>query len=444
MGNTYNFIKAEQKTWLEHSLQYDGQVRETNLKTLDQIRNNINIYVAYTKSKWGNIEYQHWFITDKTHFIEFGSASLDIYKARVTINTNPRDYFCDNKPIKMNDQIRDRIRHVLGMSNYSLALRNCEHVANYIIRNRWISTQMDQDKGLIMKRIKSYLLKDQKKLVNSSPSTIRPHIFNSAQGKKKIYSFLNDHFDVTGFDYYLDSAEDTYNILVVGPTGAGKSHLINLFFNEEICKSEVNLRSVTREIYFVRGRGIVYDINKKDFVTKDIVVADTIGLCDTEWDDAQIINMIKGRINSNYRYIDAVYIVFRADRLIKQYVDNIKKILTWLNYNNTPTTKTTKNTRFWFIGTFADYLTNEKKKELSKQAKEIFCLEKNTRREFIDDSSLQFESLIFTGFPPEEALNTLTKERVKECIEKLSLTRKLPGVDKRIKLPNNYDSCMIL
>ena len=49
---------------------------------------------------------------------------------------------------------------------------------------------------------------------------------------------------------------------------------------------------------------------------------------DTEWDDAQIINMIKGRINSNYRYIDAVYIVFRADRLIKQYVDNIKKILT--------------------------------------------------------------------------------------------------------------------
>ncbi len=23
MGNTYNFIEAEQKTWLEHSLQYD-------------------------------------------------------------------------------------------------------------------------------------------------------------------------------------------------------------------------------------------------------------------------------------------------------------------------------------------------------------------------------------------------------------------------------------
>jgi len=443
MGATYSFLNAEKNTWLEHSIQYDGQIREANLKFLDEIKDNTNLYAAYTKSKWGNIGYEHWFITDNIHFIEFGSASLDIYKARVTINTNTRDFICDHIPTSMNNEIRDRIRHVLGMSNYSLILRNCEHVANYIIRNRWISAQMDEDRGSIFNSFISYLLADHKKLVNTFPSNIRPHVFRGGQKIKKVYSFLHDHFEATRFDYYLDSAEDTYNILVVGPTGAGKSHLINVFFNQEICDSEVNLRSVTREIYFVRGRGEIYDLKEKKFLIKDIIVADTIGLCDTEWDHTQIINMIKGRISSNCRYIDAVYIVYRADRLIKQYVDNIKKVLNWLNYD--PQNKSyNANTRFWFIGTYADYLSNEKKVELSNQAREIFGLENLTERVFDIDETVQMDSLIFTGFPPEEALNSVTKPRVEECIKKLSIIRKIPGNIKRIEIQENGGKCTIL
>ena len=153
--------------------------------------------------------------------------------------------------------------------------------------------------------------------------------------------------------------------------------------------------------------------------------------------------MIKGRISSNCRYIDAVYIVYRADRLIKQYVDNIKKVLNWLNYD--PKTEISNaNTRFWFIGTYADYLSNEKKVELSNQAREIFGLENKTNRVFNKDKTVQMDSLIFTGFPPEEALNSVTKPRVEECIKKLSIIRKIPGNIKRIEIQENGGKCTIL
>ena len=97
-------------------------------------------------------------------------------------------------------------------------------------------------------------------------------------------------------------------------------------------------------------------------------IADTIGLCDTEWDDHQIVQMIISCISSNCKYIDAVYIVYRADRLLKDHVSNIKKILSWLNYG-----KTIKSVlRFNFVGTFADYLSNDEKNRLRNEARRMF------------------------------------------------------------------------
>lgn len=383
------------------------------------------------------IEYQHWFVTNGVYYIEFGSASQDIYNARVTINTSTRSYNFDGSQTRqMNQEMRDRIRHVLGMSNYSLCLRNCEHVANYIFRNRWISQQKDSNGDLLI-NFQSYLMKNHKVLVNTFPSNLRLHIFKD-RNEAKLYDFITNNYVATRFDYYLDYEENTYNILVIGPTGAGKSHLINVFFNQKICDSEVSHKSVTREIYFVRGRGQVYDFKEKKYQMKDIVVADTIGLCDTEWNDEHIISMIKGRINSNFKCIDAVYIVFRADRLLPIYIENIKKVLKWLDYN--------KNTlRFQFVGTYADFLSANEKEKLQKQAIEIFGLEETKRKVYNITSRSElfnFNSLIYTGFPPQETLNELTKTRVINSWRDLYFLLGYIPDSERIHL--NKSSCTIL
>jgi hypothetical protein len=442
MGQTFTFLDSEQKQWNEHNLQFDGEVRAANLKILKNIPDGVQLFLAFTKNKWGNLEYQHYFVTDKKHFIEFGSASLDPYKARVNINTQPRDYTTVEKVTsEMNQEIRDRINHVLGMRNYSLCLRNCEHVANYIIRRKWVSSQMDEESGVIFSWFKNSLLGNTKRMVNTFPSDIRPHVFKSGTQFEKIYSFINDHFVPSNFSYYLDSNEDTYNILLIGPTGAGKSHLINLFFNQKVCESSVSHESVTREIYFVRGRGEVYDIAKKDFIFKDICIADTIGLCDTEWDDNQIVQMIKSRISSNCKYIDAVYIVYRADRLLKEHVSNIKKVLMWLNYGKAEKS----HLRFNFVGTFADYLSDNEKDRLRNEARLMLGIKKddNLTRHFIGDTKVSFKQMIYVGFPPEEAIigNELQTARVKESWKQLTLINS--GITDRIAIPTD-NGCNIL
>ncbi len=183
-------------------------------------------------------------MTDNVHFIEFGTASTPIYTAKVVIGL----YCYSNYPMvnsrRMDVHVLYRISHVLGMENYSLCLRNSEHVANYIFNGRWLSSQMGQ--GTLL----SHFVKqmgDKSRLVNTFPSCVHPHILGG-KDLEQIYSFIKDHYIATNFEYCLDDNDDTYNILFIGPSGAGKSHLINFIFNQNVCESKVSHISITREV----------------------------------------------------------------------------------------------------------------------------------------------------------------------------------------------------
>lgn len=433
MGATYSFLQAEQKTWIEHTLVYDKDCREHNLSLLDKFEDGQPIYMSSVDRTWGGIKFEHWFVTTGTMCLEFGSPTLSIYTARVNINPTVYAHYSVGSRSTIDEAMRNRIRHVLGMSNYSLCLRNCEHVANYVFRGRWISSQMN-DQGFLMKQFRHHMLGDQIRLVNTFPALIRPHVFGNAVAEP-MYSFITDHYKANRFDYYLDAAEDTYNVLVVGPTGSGKSHLINVFFNQKICDSEVSHRSVTKEIYFIRGRGTVYSLERKAYEQREVVVADTIGLCDTEWDDKKVLELIRGRVSSNFKYIDAVFVVFRADRLLKEHVSNIKHLLKWLKYG-----KSGRNyLKFQFVGTYSDYLNDNEKEILRKEATDIFSLNETSR--CLMANGKRFQSLIYTGFPPEVALNDMTKAKVNECWENLQDLLRNPGNTARLSV---QEGCTLL
>ena len=408
MGTAYSFLDAEKKTWTSHDLQFDGTIREANLKTLESIKDGENVYLGFTNSSYGGLSYQHWFVTNNTYYIEFGSPTIDIYKARVNINNSPRDYKPYQKSYLMSTDIRERVKHVLGMSNYSLCLRNCEHVANYIIRNRWFSDQMETE-GTLLKTFRSYFLGNQVVLVNTFPSNIRTNVFDHNRKSKELYDFTHDHLCASNLTYYLDSNENTYNILFIGPTGAGKSHLINVFFNQKICESNCSTQSVTREIYFIRGRGKVYNVNENQSIMQDIIVTDTIGLCDTEWDATAIITMIKNRVCSNIKFLDLVFVVIKAGRLPEVHIDNINKVLEWLKFKKMSTRN--ENARFVFVITNSEVLNEVQRNELSKEIKLKFEMGPN-------------DYITYTGFPPQENLNELTRQRL---IDSWNSLKKIPN-----------------
>lgn len=87
---------------------------------------------------------------------------------------------------------------------------------------------------------------------NTFPSKINPCIFDEA-----IYPFsdqLEIRFGpVKPLLFYLDYDENTFNVLLIGPTGAGKSNLINAFFNSKIVESQAGFTSVTKDIYSIKG-----------------------------------------------------------------------------------------------------------------------------------------------------------------------------------------------
>lgn len=134
--------------------------------------------------------------------------------------------------------------------------------------------------------------------------------------------------------------------------------------------------------------------------TRKIVVADTVGLCDTEWDDDKIFDLLKGRVSRNFTTINAVFIVFRADRLSKEHVKNIGQVMKWLKYE-------ANHLNFLFVGTFSENLTLADKDLLKKQFRDILKL-KDAKT-----GGSGYEQLVYVGFPPEDQLNDTGKNQVK-------------------------------
>ena len=78
-----------------------------------------------------------------------------------------------------------------------------------------------------------------------------------------------------------DADYDCYNILLIGPSGTGKSSLINQYFNKKVCEVGPGAESKTKEVKFYEGRAETYRYDKETFAKMQIVkrvnIIDTIG-----------------------------------------------------------------------------------------------------------------------------------------------------------------------
>ena len=402
--NISNLSVVESKTWSqEHTIIFDQNNRKAGLEILKEIKDGTRLCIGYSNnvSVSGLVSYQHWFImtNDESctkYFIEFGSIDLDYDNARVDINLAPRRNITILSEFQFTKEVRQRIEHVLGMMNYSLCLRNCEHVANYIYNGIWYSSQVK----LIIKEFK-HPMGENEKFINRMPDI--PPVYLRDHGRE-IYSFLQDQvlFKPIEITYYLEYSRNTYNVLLIGPIGAGKSRLLNVLFNRKIIESRPSFSGVTKEITFVRGR----KTNKEILPNFDeIILTDTIGLCDIESGEKRVHNYLKHRLNNNLQKVDIVLIVIARERISNDVEQNIRIMLQLLNYEK-------YSERFVFVITKSFELIDKEKKALRAQLTKTLSLSEKTK----DDS------ILFTDFYDTDDFTEKQKKAIRNDFKALNNT----------------------
>ena len=122
----------------------------------------------------------------------------------------------------------------------------------------------------LFKKSLGELSSETKKLVNNLPKELE----TKAEIAKVIYPELEpNNLQFQNFATSVsDNENNSFNIVVLGPTGCGKSTIINQLFNRTVSATAATAGSVTQELKFFHG-----DLITSEEGSKQITIIDTIG-----------------------------------------------------------------------------------------------------------------------------------------------------------------------
>eukprot|EP00092_Neocalanus_flemingeri_P071690 GFUD01088148.1.p1 GENE.GFUD01088148.1~~GFUD01088148.1.p1 ORF type:complete len:655 (-),score=157.51 GFUD01088148.1:124-2088(-) len=330
-GDQETLIDKERSTW-------DINSHALNIApgTEDQVQGFKNKSKLFICSKTIQLtrkyDYKHFFVTDKKIVLELvklytcgASISQCDYKVQISDFVESDD-MVEEEEFKMNKDVRKRMLQVIGPGNFNFShvFRNSEHIARYVHSGAWISRQMNEDSmtnDSIRRIFDSHMSDDQKKLINTPPKEL---IVDEEGSMEVIHAELSDHVQYEQQTrLILSEDKEAQNIVFVGPTGCGKSNLVNQLYNKKVVISKASASSVTRKMQFTQG----------DYKGRKCNIVDTIGLCDTVLSETEVYDLIKDSIRANLVYIDKVAIVC-SGRIERAHKEAVKNIMNWLDYEH--------------------------------------------------------------------------------------------------------------
>ena len=278
-------------------------------------------------------EHKSYFIQitlDGVHWIlRFAAPQEPKSRGRVILETTQRQYEAtEEKSLPATVEILERLNNVLSATNFSYCLRNSEHLARYIMEGYWHSLQMKRD-GEMRQFFEPILQPSHLRLVASLPSDLlaKETLIDSAP--------LFDGAEMINYENFVSVEDfkltgDAYNIVIAGPTGAGKSTLANIFFNASVSKTaDKDAVSVTRTFHVVHGN---YRCNDNRRINVNVV--DTMGLCDLFVEDEEAVQLLSGAILTEHSKIDKVVIVLSETPITAAHKLAIKDLLQKLSYQD--------------------------------------------------------------------------------------------------------------
>eukprot|EP00929_Paragymnodinium_shiwhaense_P037229 TRINITY_DN19875_c0_g1_i4.p1 TRINITY_DN19875_c0_g1~~TRINITY_DN19875_c0_g1_i4.p1 ORF type:complete len:447 (+),score=79.11 TRINITY_DN19875_c0_g1_i4:66-1343(+) len=326
MGSSVSgLLEAEQANWVvDHKLGFNQNLREIQLPLIDNFKSPLKLCKFDTTLH--GVEYMHYLITDDCWTIEFGGKDLSRFIGNtVIVHSNPHGNVRIEKEFLLTQEVQDRMRQLCGASAYSVCLRNCEHVARYIQSGTWYSLQMTGDSP-IRSALIGHMMGPHVALINTPPQEL---LQDRTVDTSPLYPQWRSPRDMR-FERRLQMLpkqdEETCNILVVGPTGAGKSTIINLLFNQKVCQARASVNSVTRQMEILSGTYVSTAKRKRR-----VNIIDSIGFCDSVIAPDEVLKIVKEYLRANVVYLDKVVIV-TAGRIELEQATAIRNIMSWLRY----------------------------------------------------------------------------------------------------------------
>ena len=427
-------VETEKLSWvLPHELKKNQHVAQSQLSLLSKF--GPTLYLCYKDNSLHGITYQHWFVTDRSWTIEFGGG--EIQNASVLVHNNPKGNYMQAETFPNTNDVRNRMAKVCGATNYSLALRNCEHVARYIFCGIWACFQMTGE-GDLRKIFFDYMAQNTK-LINTLPKELEIEKPNPVELNTGITDFVREPIEKKA----LTSAEDKlFNILFLGPTGCGKSTIINQMFNLDVCKADSGINSVTKEINYVQGTyswPFEIKINgewKYNQVTK-VNIIDTVGFCDSLLSTNQVLALVKNSVKVNLTHLDKV-VICCSGRLEADHKKSIKQFMEWLKYND-------NKRNFVFFYTKTDGLTEEEKQRNLLSMCEALGIDSHSSLRFkteIEHIKSQVKLVDTVSFGPNASSADISINREKIMKTVLAPREAIFGTSRRISVSES--NCTIL
>lgn len=336
------FVQSEMDRWQHpHSLRIDTELQTRQHMLLDKFKDKLFLCVYFSRCyAAGRNGVNHYFITDRATVFQFGSPIERSGYFREGIEILPDTYGTTNVPgeeaqvfteveFKKTDDVVKRMKEVCGARGNSLCLRNSEHVAKYVQCGSWISSGMFPG-GYWYNVFQDYITDEIKLMCTQLPQELTAkHVIKPLfRDKPSLIKYEGSIKCLTEAD-----AENAFNVVVVGPTGCGKSHFINMVYNKTVCISLPSANSVTRNIHMTRGTN---NAIMRGQANRRVNIFDCLGFCDSELKGQDVFKVIKQTIEASVVHVHKVVIVC-AGRLEKPQEEAIRQVMVWLDYKNYPT-----------------------------------------------------------------------------------------------------------
>mmetsp|Transcript_107106 Transcript_107106/g.301428 ORF Transcript_107106/g.301428 Transcript_107106/m.301428 type:complete len:431 (+) Transcript_107106:50-1342(+) len=352
MGGSHSkLVDADRESWEEkHRLDIDIDLRNKQRALLRPLQGELKL--LWRPVMVSEIEYFHFYVSDGKLIIEFGDGQGGAQHVRVyAIAGGLRGTLV--KEFEMTDDVQRRMHQVCGATNYSIVLRNSEHFARYIQCGTWCSLQMTSGNPAFDEVVP--FLGQRRALVNIMPEDLQGRSLDDLTLAPAIFPELQNPWRVNFVEelHALTPEKSDVNMVILGPTGSGKSTLINLLFNKKVAAVKASPMSVTRNVTIYSGTFEEHHVPGRP--ARILNVIDTVGFCDSVLPASEVIRLVKQFLKTHVVYLDKVIIV-TSGRIEAEHAAAVNNFMAWLGYRS-------HKHEFCFIYNKADDLTQSEKTE---------------------------------------------------------------------------------